>query len=266
MLADVFDILSKRHLSSKQRLQLVYFFVKLRTIRFFANRLFSEKSVKHIRGLGFTFNINTLSEFYWTFKEVFIGEEYFFQAKTENPQVIDCGGHIGLAVLYVKWLYPKAIIKVFEPLPFNFNLLKMNVEQNKLSGIVLHQKAVSDTVGRVSFTGSGRAGHITATESDDAIEVETVKLSNYVDGAVAFCKIDIEGAESVVIAELDAARKLYKIERIVMEYHKKAENSLGSIITHLEKNNFMVSFNSSLDPLKPSPRDFSHIMLVAVKD
>lgn len=263
MLSDLIHIAQKKHLSTARRLALLYFAVKVRTVRLFANRLFKESSIKEISGLGFTISINTFSEFYWTFREIFIEEEYYFTTDSAEPNVIDCGGHIGLATLYFTWLHPEANIVVFEPLPENFRILQKNIDQNKLTNVKALQAAVSDSEGELSFAGDGRAGHLVKSDGEEAITVKTMVLSKFVSEEVDLCKIDIEGAESSVVAELASSKKLSKIKKLVMEYHLLPNNSLGSIISNFEDNNMKVSFNSTLDPLKPSPRDFTHIMLVA---
>jgi FkbM family methyltransferase len=43
------------------------------------------------------------------------------------PVIIDCGGNIGLSVLYFKYLFPNSVITVFEPSPPVFEILKENI-------------------------------------------------------------------------------------------------------------------------------------------
>lgn len=47
--------------------------------------------------------------------EIWVGEDYFFESSREDPLVIDAGVHAGMAILYVKSLYPKARVIGFEP-------------------------------------------------------------------------------------------------------------------------------------------------------
>ena len=55
--------------------------------------------------------------------------EYFFP-KELNPKVIfDIGGNIGITAIYLASLFPKAKIYTFEPLPDNFEILQINIQQ-----------------------------------------------------------------------------------------------------------------------------------------
>ena len=42
------------------------------------------------------------------YDDIFTKNTYFFETENPEPRIIDCGGHIGLAVLYFKSLYPRA--------------------------------------------------------------------------------------------------------------------------------------------------------------
>ena len=89
------------------------------------------------------------------YDDIFAKNVYFFKTENPEPRIIDCGGHIGLAVLYFKSLYPRARIVTFEPNPETFFLLRENIVQNDLSGVRAINMAVSreDTEDTILYVG-----------------------------------------------------------------------------------------------------------------
>jgi len=89
------------------------------------------------------------------YDDIFAKNVYFFKSENPEPHIIDCGGHIGLAVLYFKSLYPRARIVTFEPNPETFFLLRENIVQNNLSGVRAINMAVSreDTEDAILYVG-----------------------------------------------------------------------------------------------------------------
>lgn len=77
------------------------------------------------------------TEFFPLFRDIFIRKDYYFETKSSSPYIIDGGGNIGMSVLFFKYLYPSSRIAVFEPSPSIFEVLKKNIEINKLQGVAL---------------------------------------------------------------------------------------------------------------------------------
>ncbi|MDC1205251.1 FkbM family methyltransferase [Candidatus Pacebacteria bacterium] len=267
MLIRIYSIVKKKHLSFHKRTLLAGAYIKIRILRFCIGRFISPQKIKKISALGYVININGFDDFYWTFLEVFIEEEYYFLTDESSPTILDLGGHIGVTVLYFKWLYPDANITVFEPLQENNHILEKNVTENKLTNIILEKKAVGGSTGTRSFYGEGRAGFVgndTAADVEVVNQVSVTILSEYITDTITFCKMDIEGSEAAVIKELEDHNKLHHIKHLVMEFHKKdSSNKLSDIVASLEKVSMSVSFMSDLNPLHIKKRDFTHIMLVA---
>jgi len=202
--------------------------------------------------LSYTVEFPDYEIFFTTFRQVFVRHAYYFETDAAEPVIIDCGGNIGMSVLYFKYLYPKAHITVFEPSREVLPSIRNNIATNKLTDVVLVEKAVSDTVGTATMMARGEAacgntlkgeGMHNVKFSGETYDVETVLLSPFVTGSVALLKLDIEGSEGGVLRELDAAGVLGKIEAVNMEYHDipaHTENSLGDIIALLEKHNWRV--------------------------
>jgi FkbM family methyltransferase len=190
------------------------------------------------------------------FNEIFCEEVYAFQADSEKPFIIDCGSNIGLATLYFKALYPKARIIAFEICPETFQILEKNVTENQLSETIVYNKALHDKEGKIPFyvnksnvahggwsvQGSGNK-HFQA----HALEIEATPLSRYIDGPVDLLKIDIEGAENMVLRELAQSGKLPLVKQIILEYHHHmvdpGQDCLGEILKIFEDHNFGYQFN-----------------------
>jgi hypothetical protein len=76
------------------------------------------------------------------------------------------------------------------------------------------------------------------TKDEKTHTVHTRRLSPYIKTNIDLLKLDIEGAEGLVIEELREAGVLKKIGAIVMEYHyypTNKDNSLEKILSVFEK-------------------------------
>lgn len=208
--------------------------------------------------LGFAVNFFDYRVFTSLFKQMFITREYYFQSKTEKPFIIDCGSNIGMSVLFFKWLYPGSTVLAFEPDRATFNLLEKNVRGNNLKNVEIFNKAVSDSDGTIEFySNPDNPGALTMSiystwnPEKMSYNVDTVRLSQYITKTVDFLKMDIEGAEVMVIGELAKNGKLGFIREMVMEYHHHMEASrdlLGRMLATLEENGFGYQIQTALKP------------------
>jgi FkbM family methyltransferase len=157
--------------------------------------------------------------------ELFVDQIYKFEAKRQNPLIIDCGANIGLSVIYFKHLYPEAEVIAFEPDPKIFRVLQRNVGTFRLEGIVLHCKAVWNRVTTLSFLPDGGVGGRLVLEEGKkkSIQVQTVRLRGFLSQPVDFLKLDIEGAEYEVIK--DICDVLEKVDHLFVEYHGAADET-----------------------------------------
>ncbi len=168
------------------------------------------------------------------YDDIFAKNIYFFQAGNPEPYIIDCGGHIGLAVLYFKRLYPRSRIVTFEPNPETFSLLERNIAQNSLRDV----KAFNVALSRRDSNATLYVGEnfLQAWDSTDTIEpnlwpnmdqyrsidVRSTRLSSFINGRVEFIKMDIEGAEYDVLEESRA--RMGSVGAITLEYHQNERN------------------------------------------
>jgi FkbM family methyltransferase len=208
------------------------------------------------RFLNFVLNFSTYGGVFCMFNEIFANEIYKFNSKTPNPKIIDCGSNIGLSILYFKSLYPQAEIIGFEPGPETFGLLKKNIEDNNLENVTVHNKALSDKEGHLTFYvckenpahgGWSVGGEKNVNYEKVEQQIPCTQLSNYITNPVDFLKIDIEGAEDLVIKDLGQNGKLGLIKSMILEYHHHMvdpnQDNLSVILKFLEDNNFGYQFN-----------------------
>ncbi|PKP05224.1 MAG: hypothetical protein CVU11_00770 [Bacteroidetes bacterium HGW-Bacteroidetes-6] len=215
------------------------------------------------------FNADTLV---YLFKDVFLQGTYYFSSHKEQPLIIDCGANIGTSVLFFKWLFPKASIHAFEPSPSIFQKLLENTSKNKLNNVVCHNIALSSVAGPVIFfEPEGVPGSLTGslTESRNAgkpIQVDAEKLSDFLKNnsidEIDYLKMDIEGAETDVFADLAESGELNKVKQMGIEYHHNIQDSamqLGAFLRIIEKAGFHYSIMGNGNPANSKQLQDVHI-------
>ena len=83
--------------------------------------------------------------------EIFINEDYAFDAGTDTPNIIDAGMHMGLATYYFKAKYPQARITAFEPSPTLRAIAEENVSTCNFAEVQIEPYALSDSDGELQF-------------------------------------------------------------------------------------------------------------------
>jgi FkbM family methyltransferase len=207
---------------------------------------------------GLKLRIPDAPSFLFSYKEIFNEEVYFFKSKKKNLYVIDAGANIGLSTIYFKKLYPNAEILAFEADPKIAEFFIQNMSSNGITDdITLIKKALHTDSGLyLSFSSEGADAGSLSKEKNRLtdIQVETVKLSDYINKTVDYLKIDIEGSEYNVIKDIEP--KMHLIGRMFIEYHSFVgqEQNLHEILGILSKNNFRYYLDtpglSSKNPFK----------------
>jgi FkbM family methyltransferase len=153
----------------------------------------------------------------------------FFEPAGSSPLIIDGGANIGVSVLEWKTRWPMSRVICFEPDPFTFELLRMNVERNDLPGVECIQAALTDYEGTAMLHGDvGRGADARGNSVEAAwgkraasasVEVPCTRLVPYLRREpVAFLKLDIEGAEETVLR--DSADDLRAVDAAYIEVHE----------------------------------------------
>lgn len=154
---------------------------------------------------------------------------------------IDIGANIGIYTLLLSHLYPKCKVISIEASQTIFEKLKLNCQLNNLlpgSNLVLLNKAVSDKDGtRVEFYEKHSMSTMSKefltsisskiiTNKDDELHkeiVKTVTIDNLAETAnineISFLKIDVEGAEVLVLKGAINILTEKKVRNMIIEYH-----------------------------------------------
>ena len=191
----------------------------------------------------FAYDYTTLISLY---RDVFLKLIYFFKSASLKPTIIDCGANIGISILYFKHLYPNAEIWAFEVNPSALKLLYKNIEENNLENIHVFEFALTDLDGEIPFcipidNGSLNGSIIQNYSQGEYINVKTKCLSNYIiNKQIDFAKIDIEGAENLVIKDLFETNSLKNINEYTIEYHYfyKQDIEMETFLNYFSESNF----------------------------
>lgn len=195
-------------------------------------------------------------------RELYAKNYYNWHTDKSDPVIFDVGALIGETVLFFKDQFPHAKITAFEPSPRSFALLKKNISQNKLTQVKIINAAVAKKSGKMNFYTSklennpwGRGDSLKENKFNNKarskiVQVSSVRLSRYINSPIDLLKLDIEGAETEVIQEIEPKLKLVK--NIILEFHasiSNPENKLSLILSILHKNNFKTKFFISQWPI-----------------
>lgn len=152
-----------------------------------------------------------------TVNEIFCRSDY--HADAGDRVIVDFGSNIGISAAYFLSRNPDAFTYLFEPLPRNIARLQNNLRPFE-GRYALQEVAVGAVAGEVEFgwEETGRYGGVNA-ELGNSLTVTCVNsqqiLRDVVEkhGHIDILKIDIEGLEAAVIANIpvDLARNIKKI-------------------------------------------------------
>ncbi len=211
----------------------------------------SQKGTTNIFGKPFIYHDG--ASFTATYKELFDSNIYEFKPSRDARTIIDCGANMGLSVLYFSQNYPNHQIIAFEPDPEIFSILKENIETFNLKNVTAYQKAVWDKVDVLTFFADGKMGGRLENTYKHAkpIKIETVPLTDFLSADVDLLKIDIEGAEGVVLN--GCRNELHKVRHIFFEYHNsiKEPQTLHKLLELVSEQSFTYYIKESDIRKKP---------------
>ena len=209
---------------------------------------------------GSMFIIPDAASFLASWEEIFDREIYDFKCSSQSPRILDCGANVGVSCLYFHRRFPNAKITAFEPDPFIFKYLKENMDRAGVTNVELVKKAVWVSRTQLNFASEGSdAGRIDGGSEVKTIEVATVRLRDYLNEQIDLLKMDIEGAECDVMA--DIAPFLSNVLNIFVEYHSFTERpqKLDSLIKILTEAGFRLQIHHMSVSPKPLVEVRSHL-------
>ncbi|BCX15615.1 MAG: hypothetical protein KatS3mg097_507 [Candidatus Parcubacteria bacterium] len=172
------------------------------------------------------------------------GIDEFF--KIRDKIFLDIGAHIGKYSILYSDFYEK--IYAFEPEPDNFNLLKENIRLNNLKGKIFpFQLALSDKTSKIEFYLSpySVANSLIKNEGYKKILVDTITLDEFLKqekinfNNISCIKIDVEGAEDMVIKGMEKSFSFLRCKIIIEILENNSEN-FKFISEFIKKYNFKI--------------------------
>ena len=155
--------------------------------------------------------------------DIFVKGTLAFGSASPAPRILDCGANVGLASLFFRRLYPEARITAFEADPALFAILDGNLQANGAGTVDTRHAAVWTSAGSLTFhcegSDSGMIGSLPGAVDGRATAVPSVRLRDVLDeGPVDLLKLDIEGAEDLVLADCEPV--LHRVKALVMDLHE----------------------------------------------
>jgi FkbM family methyltransferase len=227
--------------------------------------------VAKLRQTGKPLSLNVLrgevigdSLYYTGVYKTFCTDRFLEIARTEGGIFVDVGANIGYYTL--TWVNAKEgnqCISV-EASPRNLTLLKSNLELNGLEkACQLCPLAVSNITGNVSFSLGPQSqtgwGGISDGSGVSEITVPCERLDNLIseEKHIRLLKIDVEGAESLVLEGMTRLLERRQIDEIWFEDNISRRSQLNisfeRLIAHLKKHDYEVRRGTEK---KPMPMDF----------
>jgi FkbM family methyltransferase len=195
---------------------------------------------------GRSFAFPDTASFLSAYEEIFADDIYRFEPTSDSPLIVDVGANVGVSVLYFKKMYPKARVIAFEPDPSIFSYLEKNVATFGLTNVELRNEAVWSEESTLTFAPDGADGGRVTTQGNGqpagALVVRARSIRSVLDHPhIDFLKMDIEGAENVVLPA--GADMLKRVDNVFVEYHSPAKEpqQLHRIMDALASAGFRVS-------------------------
>jgi FkbM family methyltransferase len=231
--------------------------------------------------LGLRVEAASFWNIFYLFGEIFVRGEYHFVADRPDPLVLDLGANVGFAALYIKHLYPDAVVHAFEPDPETVAMLRRNVARNGLRDVHVHAAAVSDTAGTAEFYVDSRLAGLTmgllpqrlAGRDTLVRTVPVIRLADFLADFPAgtridLLKTDIERYQTEVLASLDRPGSLDRVDALVIEYHHLIPDRparLGWFLSVLERQGFSYKVDAASVPIA-SAGQFQDVLVYAYRE
>ncbi len=154
--------------------------------------------------------------------------------RVHEPSVfVDIGANMGYFSLLWAGAAPLSRVIAFEASPRNVAIIENNIQKNGLKErITLVAKAAGDHLGTIRFeVGPSEQtgwGGIASSSASNTIEVEMVRLDQQLpDTTIDVLKIDVEGADTLVLRGCEELLKQKRIKMIFFEQNDTRMKTLG---------------------------------------
>ena len=184
-----------------------------------------------------------VASFLSMYNEIYVNKIY--KLGVPPMKILDLGANIGLSALWLNNMYPKSTIVAYEADPEIFKFLEMNV--GHIDNITIHNKAIWSEKAKLSFSSEGSdGGRVNTAVVNNRNTVSAIDIKEVLsDDEFDFIKMDIEGAESIVLPECSGL--LDNTKYLFFEYHSLATEgqNVGRILSDLTDQNFRIHIHSS---------------------
>jgi len=169
----------------------------------------------------------------------------------KTDTVVDVGAHIGLFSLHASQYCTEGKIYAFEPIKENYEILRSNVQMNRLSNIQTENCAISKSNSKITiYQSDDESGHSKFIQTDKPVEVTSRSLNNFFkEKDLKKCnllKLDCEGSEYEIIEGLEDSN-FEKIDKMIIEYHLADTNP--EMLEKMKNKLRLFSYKISIDPL-----------------
>jgi FkbM family methyltransferase len=155
-----------------------------------------------------------------------------------NATVLDIGAHVGYAaLLFAEWVGPGGRVVCFEPLPNNVTQLRRNLDANQYQGrTIIVPSAVAEEASLRSFyddrgTNSGMGSLGARDGRSPSRQVRTVAVDDWLAetdvSEIALTKIDVEGAEALVVRGMAKSLAEGRHRAVLIELHPDVVCAIG---------------------------------------
>ncbi|MEP3478669.1 MAG: FkbM family methyltransferase [Fuerstiella sp.] len=160
----------------------------------------------------------------------------FVQAARSADVIADIGTNLGWFTCLAANANPKAQVFGFELDRANYELCKRNVSINQLTNVVLRHAAVSNAPGKMAYgktdDSNASAMHRLGNQTGNLFEVQAITLDEYFRGREypSLLKIDVEGAEQLVLEGMPKILQADTVRTIFIEIHPLWLRNLGGSV------------------------------------
>lgn len=189
-------------------------------------KLLNSKYIIYKLRNGILYKTKTKELHRYMITETWIHKVYnkYFSIK-ENYVVMDIGANIGVFTIFAAFKARNGKVYSFEPEKETFNILKDNIQLNKLNNVTAINKAISNKKGKRDFfiSDSNVGGHsFYSSRGDRKVSIETESFEGFIKEnkikKIDFLKLDCEGAEYDILYNCKD-NTLKKIKHLAMETH-----------------------------------------------
>jgi FkbM family methyltransferase len=199
--------------------------------------------------------------------------EYLTRVLRPDDICFDVGANLGYYTVLMAKAVPQGKVYAFEPDPFCHTLLQLNVRINRLENVVVNGLALGERPGTSSFFRCTDSAFNSFKDTarkpvSSVIEVPVTTLDEFVVAndlpRVDFVKVDVEGAEGLVLA--GAKRLLHGSQRprlLLIELfdgnHETFGDSTAEIVESLHRTHYEPFVISAQKPMAYIPGEFVNV-------